>query len=35
MPSAAVVGIYVGDNGMNIVANDDEVWSLPDTASPT
>jgi len=30
-----VVGLYVGDNRMNIVANDDEVWSLPDTASPT
>jgi len=30
-----VVGLYVGANRMNIVANDDEVWSLPDTASPT
>lgn len=30
-----VVGLYVGSNRMNIVANDDEVWSLPDTASPT
>ena len=30
-----VVGIYVGNNRMNIVANNDEVWSLPDTASPT
>jgi hypothetical protein len=35
MSSADVIGIYVGDNRMNIVANDDEVWSLPDTASPT
>ena len=30
-----VVGIYVSDNRINIVANNDEVWSLPDTASPT
>ena len=30
-----MVGMYVGGNRMNIVANDDEVWSLPDTASPT
>ena len=30
-----VVGIYVGSNRMNIVANDDKGWSLPDTANPT
>ena len=30
-----VIGLYVSANRMNIVANDDEVWSLPDTASPT
>ena len=30
-----VVGLYVGNNRMNIVANDDEVWSLPDTTSPS
>ena len=29
-----VLGLYVGANRMNIIANDDEVWSLPDTESP-
>jgi hypothetical protein len=30
-----VVGVYVGGNQMNIVANDDGVWELPDKADPT
>ena len=30
-----VVGVYVGGNQMNIVANDDAVWQLPDKADPT
>ena len=25
-----LVGVYVGGNQMNIVANDDAVWELPD-----
>ena len=32
-PGVDVVGIYLGDNHMNIIANDDEVWALPDKAS--
>jgi hypothetical protein len=27
-----LVGVYVGGNRMNIVANDDAVWELPDKA---
>ena len=27
-----LVGVYVGGNQMNIVANDDAVWELPDKA---
>ena len=30
-----LVGVYVGGNQMNIVANDDAVWKLPDKADPT
>ena len=30
-----LVGVYVGGNQMNIVANDDGVWELPDKANPT
>jgi hypothetical protein len=30
-----LVGVYVGNNQMNIVANDDAVWELPDKADPT
>jgi hypothetical protein len=30
-----LVGVYVGGNQMNIVANDDAVWELPDKADPT
>ena len=30
-----MVGVYVGGNRMNIVANDDAVWELPDKADPT
>jgi hypothetical protein len=29
-----LVGVYVGDNQMNIVANNDAVWELPDKAKP-
>jgi len=29
-----LVGVYVGHNRMNIVANDDAVWELPDKADP-
>ena len=29
-----LVGIYVGGNRVNIVANDDAVWELPDKADP-
>jgi hypothetical protein len=32
---ADLVGVYVGANRMNIVANDDAVWELPDKADPT
>jgi hypothetical protein len=32
---ADVVGVYVGENRMNIIANDDAVWELPDKADPT
>jgi hypothetical protein len=27
-----LVGVYVGDNRLNIIANDDAVWKLPDKA---
>ncbi|MGA2799667.1 MAG: hypothetical protein ABSE63_18955 [Thermoguttaceae bacterium] len=30
-----LVGVYVGGNQINIVANDDAVWELPDNADPT
>ncbi len=30
-----MVGVYVGGNQMNIIANDDAVWELPDKADPT
>ena len=30
-----LVGVYVGGNQINIVANDDAVWELPDKADPT
>jgi len=30
-----LVGVYVGGNQVNIVANDDAVWELPDKADPT
>ena len=30
-----LVGVYVGGNRMNIIANDDAVWELPDKADPT
>jgi hypothetical protein len=30
-----LVGVYVGGNQMNIVANDDAVWELPDKVDPT
>ena len=30
-----VVGVYVGGNQMNIIANDDAVWELPDKTDPT
>jgi len=29
-----LVGVYVGGNQMNIIANDDAVWELPDQADP-
>jgi hypothetical protein len=29
-----LVGVYVGGNQVNIVANDDAVWELPDKADP-
>ena len=32
---ADLVGIYVGDNRINIVANDDAVWELPDKTDAT
>jgi hypothetical protein len=30
-----MVGVYVGGNQMNIIANDDAVWEMPDKADPT
>ena len=30
-----LVGLYVGGNQMNIIANDDAVWELPDKTDPT
>ena len=30
-----LVGVYVGGNQMNIIANNDAVWELPDKADPT
>jgi hypothetical protein len=30
-----LVGVYVGGNQMNIIANDDAVWELPDKGDPT
>ena len=30
-----LVGVYVGGNQMNIIANDDAVWELPDKVDPT
>jgi len=30
-----VVGVYVGHNQMNIVANDDAVWEVSDEVDPT
>jgi hypothetical protein len=30
-----LVGVYVGGNQMNIIANDDAVWELPDKDDPT
>jgi hypothetical protein len=30
-----LVGVYVGGNQMNIIANDDAVWQLPDKADAT
>jgi len=32
-PGVDVVGLYVGDNLLNIVANDDAVWPLPEKAN--
>jgi len=32
-PDVDVVGLYVGDNLLNIVANDDQVWALPEKAN--
>ena len=29
-----VVGLYVGGNQVNIIANDDAVWELPEKAEP-
>ena len=29
-----LVGVYVGGNRINIVANNDAVWELPDNAYP-
>jgi hypothetical protein len=34
-PNVDLVGVYVGGNQMNIVANDEAVWELPDKADPT
>lgn len=30
-----LVGVYIGGNQMNIIANDDAVWELPDKVDPT
>jgi hypothetical protein len=30
-----LVAVYIGGNQMNIIANDDAVWELPDKADPT
>jgi hypothetical protein len=30
-----LVGVYIGGNQMNIIANNDAVWELPDKADPT
>jgi len=30
-----LVGVYVGGNQINIVANNDAVWELPDNTDPT
>ena len=30
-----LVGLYVGGNQLNIIANDDAVWELPEKAGPT
>ena len=30
-----LVGLYVGGNQINIIANDDDVWELPEKAEPT
>ena len=30
-----LVGVYIGGNQINIIANDDAVWELPDKADPT
>jgi hypothetical protein len=30
-----VVGLYVGGNQINIIANDDAVWELPEKVDPT
>jgi hypothetical protein len=30
-----LVGVYVGGNQINIVANNDAVWELPNNAAPT
>ena len=30
-----LVGVYVGGNQINIVANNDAVWELPNNADPT
>ena len=36
LPAAVdLVAVYVGGNRMNIIANDDAVWELPDGAEPT
>jgi hypothetical protein len=30
-----LVGVYIGNNQINIVANDDAVWEMPDKTEPT
>jgi hypothetical protein len=32
-PGVDVVGLYIGGNLLNVVANDDEVWPLPEKAN--